>query len=651
MKNIEIVRIHMENFKKFKEKTIECGKTTTIYGQNYKGKSSVADAFSWVMFNKSSTGNAEGKQFRPRRYDENGVNIDHVDVVVELVLLIDGEEVEIRKAQRQNWVRHRGDEYDTYEGDVTMYEWNDVPVSATDHKKRVAEIISEDVFLKITNPEAFPKMKEKDQREFLLKNVANISDGDVFAAYQEDFAPLADAMGNKSMDELQAKNKKDIELLEKKKKELPVRIDQESKHIQDIDFTAEEIKAEQLRADLKAVEEKIFNTGTAYEHLNELRTQKAQLHGDLVELEKQIGSKNALTRLDVKRRMDIASNEFNHLHESQIRAESALQITQSSIQSKEKELASFREKYMAEMKKEMNPDDNFCPTCGRYFEEPEREQIAKEFKENKAYKLKSITENGNAVSAEIARLKERAAGYEKEIEELKAKKIKANGEYNTAKAEFENLDKTAVPFEEQPEYIDTMKKIAEIDKEIAGIDTSDADALKEKLNAERAGVQNAINETLEKLALKRVIEKAKVTVSELKEEMTETVQNLANCEKLKNLIERFEVKKQEMLSDEINKHFEYITWQLFRKQKNGRTENVCVCQINGSPYGENTTSTTERMMAGMDIIKCLHKIYGVKAPIFLDDADLYNDWNIPDMDCQLIKLCVSDDEELRVVNE
>ena len=99
---------------------------------------------------------------------------------------------------------------------------------------------------------------------------------------------------------------------------------------------------------------------------------------------------------------------------------------------------------------------------------------------------------------------------------------------------------------------------------------------------------------------------------------------------------------------EINKHFEYITWQLFRKQKNGRTENVCVCQINGSPYGENTTSTTERMMAGMDIIKCLHKIYGVKAPIFLDDADLYNDWNIPDMDCQLIKLCVSDDKELRV---
>ena len=221
MKTIEIVKVHMENFKKFKDLIVEFGKTTTIYGQNYKGKSSIADAFSWVMFNKSSTGNAEGKQFRPRRYDENGVNIDHVDVIVELELLIDGESVKIRKTQRQNWMRHRGDEYDTYEGDVTLYEWDDVPVTATDHKKKVADIISEDVFLKITNPEAFPKMKEKEQREFLLKNIANITDMDVFTAYPVDFSPLLEAAaGKKTMEEVAAKNKKEIELLEKKKKDV-----------------------------------------------------------------------------------------------------------------------------------------------------------------------------------------------------------------------------------------------------------------------------------------------------------------------------------------------------------------------------------------------------------------------------------------------
>ena len=81
MKEIILMSAHMENFKRFKEITIEFDKNTSIYAENFKGKSSVADAFSWVLFNKSATGNSEGSQFRPRRYDENGVNIDYVDVV------------------------------------------------------------------------------------------------------------------------------------------------------------------------------------------------------------------------------------------------------------------------------------------------------------------------------------------------------------------------------------------------------------------------------------------------------------------------------------------------------------------------------------------------------------------------------------------
>lgn len=103
-----------------------------------------------------------------------------------------------------------------------------------------------------------------------------------------------------------------------------------------------------------------------------------------------------------------------------------------------------------------------------------------------------------------------------------------------------------------------------------------------------------------------------------------------------------------MLSDSVNKRFKLVTWKLFEQQKNGGIKDVCVCMIHGSQYGENTTSATERMMAGMDIINTLQEIYEVKAPIFLDDADLYNDWNIPDMDSQLIELCVSEDKELRV---
>jgi hypothetical protein len=70
--------------------------------------------------------------------------------------------------------------------------------------------------------------------------------------------------------------------------------------------------------------------------------------------------------------------------------------------------------------------------------------------------------------------------------------------------------------------------------------------------------------------------------------------------------------------------------------------------IHGSPYGENTTSSTEQLMAGMDIISTLQEIYNVKAPIFVDNKERFNDFNIPKMDCQMILLSVSEDETIRV---
>ena len=186
MKKITLKWIYFENFKKFTQKKIVFDdRNTIINGRNGIGKSSVFDGFSWVLSNKSSTGKAEGKEFRPRRYDENGKNIDHVTVIVEMLIEVDGVEIKIKKTQKQDWVRHKGDDFDSYMGDKTEYEWNDVPISATQHKKKVEEIISEEVFRMVTNPAMFPNLQAKKQREFLIENVAQITNDDVFMHYPE----------------------------------------------------------------------------------------------------------------------------------------------------------------------------------------------------------------------------------------------------------------------------------------------------------------------------------------------------------------------------------------------------------------------------------------------------------------------------------
>lgn len=650
MKSISIISAHMENFKKFPDKNIEFGKTTAIYGKNTSGKSSVADVFPWVMFNKSSTGNAEGKQFRPRRYDEKGENIDHVDVVGEVVLLIDGEEVKVRKAQRQKWVRHKGDDYDSYMGDETIYEWNDVPVTPTEHKKKVEEIISEEVFRMLTNPAAFPTMEVKKQREFLLKNIANITDDDVFATSSE-YDLIRAAMGNGTLDALEKKNKKEMDGYAKKQQEIPIRIDQESKSIKETDFSIKEALLDKLQRELADIESRLEDTEKAYGELNNLKCEKVKTEGEIALLKSKIVRVKEEKVMEIQKAIDTANYEFNRCFSEQAEKEKQLAKMQQLVEVNEKELAETRSRYMDEMKKELSEDAFICPTCGQEIPEEQRATIKAEFEQKKQAILTNLNKTGKDLAEDLKNNKATIEELEKGIENLKEQKLAASAESNKRMTELENLKLQEIDFESNPEYISLAEQLATLEKRIEAINTADDDTIKAKLKSDRDDTLKAIYEVKETLALKTVYEKSKATIEALKAEMVEVTQSLANCEKLDMAIEKFKRAKMDMLSERINDKFKVVTWKLFEKQKNGRYADVCVCQINGSDYGENTTSATERMMAGMDIISTLQDIYEVKAPIFLDDADLYNDWNIPAMDCQLIKLLVSEDEELRIESE
>jgi hypothetical protein len=59
----------------------------------------------------------------------------------------------------------------------------------------------------------------------------------------------------------------------------------------------------------------------------------------------------------------------------------------------------------------------------------------------------------------------------------------------------------------------------------------------------------------------------------------------------------------------------------------------------------------EKLMAGLDILNTLSEIYNVTAPIFIDNAEAYNSFNVPETKAQMIQLFVSEDAEIKVVNE
>ena len=55
-----------------------------------------------------------------------------------------------------------------------------------------------------------------------------------------------------------------------------------------------------------------------------------------------------------------------------------------------------------------------------------------------------------------------------------------------------------------------------------------------------------------------------------------------------------------------------------------------------------------RIVAGLDIIRTLSQLHGASAPIFIDNAESINEFNLPEMAPQMICLSVSEDRDLKV---
>ena len=645
MKEIVLKSVHGENFKTFKEVDLSFDKNSKVYAKNYTGKSSIADLVSWVLFGKSSTGNVEGKNFHPRRYDKNGVNIDHVDVVAEIVLCIDGIDNTIRKVQKQNWVRHKGDAEKTYEGDTTEFFWDGVPTTPTEHKKKVKEILEESVFYLLINPDTFPAMPWKKQREYLTEHIGNITDAD--ALNLEEFADLKEKIGKKSLEEFQKVTKEAIKGFEKKKKEIPVRIDQESKSIQEVDFSAEETRLAELEKELSETETAIENTATMYEEKNRISVEMAEVKSKMVNLEMSEKARITRERSELQDKIYAAGNAFNVARNKMKQIEMANEKTASIIAVYQEDIDSIRDKYNAKAKETFDESTLTCPTCGQSFPEGKQQEMKQHFEGEKKYTLRKFLADAENRKKQIEESQAEIDATADEIERLKAETVKCNGEKTKLMQELDAISTEIVP-EELDGWTSLRDEHNALGQKLQEIDVSDADKLKVELKEKKAGIQSEIDSVKSKLALKDIMQEKERTIKALEEELQDVSVKLADAETLDNEIKKCIQAKMDMLTEKINPLFKVVKWKLFNQLKNGGWEECCVCQINGSDYGDNTTSTTERMMAGMDIINTLQELNEVKAPIFLDDADLYNDFNIPEMGCQVIKLCVSEDDSLRV---
>ena len=184
-----------------------------------------------------------------------------------------------------------------------------------------------------------------------------------------------------------------------------------------------------------------------------------------------------------------------------------------------------------------------------------------------------------------------------------------------------------------------LADIAELESKGADKVVEDAKADKEKLKSQLDEVNKIIAQAANNVMIDDRIET-------LRDEQKEIGQKVADQEQMLYLLEEFIRFKLNKVSESINSHFKTVNFVLFKEQLNGGIKDCCECTVNGVPY--STLNSGHRIVAGLDIIRSLSELYGVSVPIFVDNAESLNEFNVPDMDAQLILLSVSEDKQLKV---
>ena len=639
--NAIIKEISLQNFKGHKEATYTFdGKNTTVSGANGSGKTTIFDAFTWLLFGKDSLDNAK---FEIRPLDTDGKQIDNVEICVAATLYIDGKEVELKKTQKQNWVKKRGSENPTLQGNVNEYEIDGYPRSAKDYEEYINGIVSDDLFKMLTNPTYFPNMPWKEQRATIMKFASDIPDV-ALAGKSVKFAPLLEEFRKApSTDDIKNKYQKSLTELKKKQIELPVRIDEQSKNKVDIDVAELELLKNSLNEQIADVKSKIADANKQFEERQKLSDGIMELKFAESDLVRKANEDNIKARREIEDKITDKDFLLKQTRKTIYDTENLIELSKRTAEKISENLKEIRDKWKAENERVFDENSLVCSYCGQEYPHDKKEQLRAEFESHKAKELKSITDNGNLIKGRLDKEKETIDFLEKELVEHRKSLDMLNNSITSLEKQLSELP-TSIDISGTEEYKAIQSQIAE--KEQAMSQMNSADEVRKALNAELEDFQSQLIECEKKIAMSQKNIEIDERIEELQAEQRDVAQKIADVEKMLYLLDEFIKYKLDKISDSINAMFDGVSFKLFDIQLNGGVKEVCECTVNGVPYG--SLNNGHRIIAGLQIIKAFQKLYGAYLPIFIDNAESVNDYNLPDMDCQLIKLKVSDDEDLRI---
>ena len=647
MKKVILKRLSLVNFKGLRDYSVDFSESvTSVMGRNGTGKTTLFDAFTWLLFGKDSE---DRKLFNLKTLDEQGKVIERLPHEVAAIISVDGQDITLCRRFIEKWTKKRGSATEEFTGNEEERLYNDVPCSLKDWNEKIAAICPEQVFKFITNPLYFTSQKSDVQRQMLFRMAGGVSDADV-AGDNEDFKNLLGQLTGKTLEEY----KREIAAKKRRVKAeldgIPERIDERKRSVPESeDWTALEVSLKAARKKMETIDSQMMDES---KQMQEFNARKRQAMDELSKVRKDSGGVRSMIERQIldgyyksqKQRADMES-ELRILDGDEKRQMFCIECDQKSVDEYTSKVVALREEWKRINAETLtfNDGDFVCPTCKRPLDiddiEAKQSEMTHNFNAQKASRLAELSKQGKSFNSQIAEAQKRIEMAQSNIDKIrtKAENIRKALE---GLSESEKPDTTPALMKNEA-YQRLLNRERELDAIIA--ETYDSQE-RSKLAESRKEVQDVVENLSVRLSKREAIESNEKRIAELESQMKKMSVELAALEGIEFTMQEFCKARIEAIESRINALFTMVRFKMFEKQINGGEVETCEAMVGGVPFSD--LNNAGKINAGLDIINAICKSESINAPIFVDNAEAVN--RLLDTQSQMIRLVVTEDAELVV---
>lgn len=650
---MRLLSLALKNFKGHKDLDVHFGDVTTISGANGTGKTTVFDAFCWLLTGKDSLGRVCGTgqkgeaTIRPRESDGELVRVVEVSVTGRL-MNEDGEVDTLQRIFCETYSTDKNSGDKIFKGNTTKYFINEVPIAAVKYDAWVKAKIDPDQMKLTSDPAYFPGLPWQKQRALLLQISGDVDDAAVIAAVPE-LKPLENMIARHSVEDIKAKATSQLKLANKAVKEGMIRIDQTvalAGNSTEAGLAAEIARHEEM---VKAQDEAVTQAESALV--------KAETGGRAAQLQDALeGWKLKVEAWEERRHNKILAikDEFRN---KAIAMQGAIIGAEDSVKSKRARITMLTDQIIAEeakkeaLYKKYDAEDarqfvaTECPFCHQPLPADKVEELRAQFNAEKGRNLEAIVAEGKQVAARAIELdKERdALAVQVEAEEKNLAEVQKSldGIHDAEKAALDALPQ----LEDVPEFREVRSKRDMIARELANLEKGempDLTPLQANLDEARK-IRDSLQAKLGELQGKMKILQS---IATLKDDLQKQRENADTASATLRLVTQFTITKCHLLTDKVNTLFPGLEWRLFTKNI-GNDDIVETCELTMHGVGYRDLSQGEKIRAGLVIVNTLQEKLQILNPVWVDGAESIT--FTPDVKSQLVLLKAQENiKELKI---